>query len=763
MEIQTATMTNNENTNRNTGPRKTHVAKKGNYKEFISCKPFYFNGTEGVVSVIRWFERTKSVFSRSNYVEENKVTFATGTLTDDALSWWNAYAQPIGIEQANKITWTELKMLLTNKYYPRTEVKKMEDEFYSHTVKGNDLKTYVRRFQELAVLCTNMVPNTEKLIEVLIEGLPQRTNDHKRKFDDTRNTTTTNNYPIIASTTIKTTITTIATATMITTNSRIEGMKPSGLMLPPQLKTVGADKSFVSISLAFMLNIPPITLDTTYDIEMANENLVGTNTVIQGCTLILLNQPFEIDLVPIKLRSFDVVIGMDWLSKYHARIICDEKVVHIPINNETLIIRGDQRAAPVALAPYRLAPQTEVLSDQFFGHIIDSQGIHVDLAKIEEVKNYASPTTPTEVRQFLGLAGYYQRFSKDFLKIAKSLTELTQKNKKYIWGENQESTFQPLRQKLCEAPILALPERNADFVVYCDASHKGLGEMLMQREKAIAYASQQIKPHEENYTTHNLELGAAVIKASPFEALYGQKYISPVCWAKVGDVQFMRPEIIHETTKKIVQIRQRLKAARDRQRCYANVRQGKLNPWYIRPFKILKRVGPLAYKLQLPGELKNVHNTFYVSNLKKCLSNESLIIPMKELRLDDKLSFMEEPVEIMDREVKQLKQSRIPIFNMESSATREYPSLYRPSSTLTNMMAYLHRLRPGFNMVLAGKGRISIFIDKPQGTCTDVDVDELKEEAKRTTQELQGIGSGSGKGEDDEPGKEEDADGDEEI
>ncbi|GKB80525.1 putative reverse transcriptase domain-containing protein [Tanacetum coccineum] len=119
---------------------------------------------------------------------------------------------------------------------------------------------------------------------------------------------------------------------MITNNNRIEGKKLSGLMLPPQLKTIGADKNFVSISLASMLNIPPITLDTTYDIEMANGNLVGTNTVIQSCTLILLNQPFEIDLMPIKLGSFDVVIGMDCLSKYHARIIFDEKVVHIPID-----------------------------------------------------------------------------------------------------------------------------------------------------------------------------------------------------------------------------------------------------------------------------------------------------------------------------------------------------------------------------------------------------------------------------------------------
>ncbi|GKD68020.1 putative reverse transcriptase domain-containing protein [Tanacetum coccineum] len=147
---------------------------------------------------------------------------------------------------------------------------------------------------------------------------------------------------------------------------------------------------------------------------------------------------------------------------------------------------------------------------QFLGHLIDSQGLHVDPAKIEAVKNWTSPTTPTEVRQFLGLAGYYRRFIEGFSKIAKPLTKLTQKNKNYIWGEEQESAFQLLKQKLCEAPILALPEGNDDFVVYCDASLQGLGAVLMQREKVIAYASRQLKPHEENYTTHDLELGAVV-------------------------------------------------------------------------------------------------------------------------------------------------------------------------------------------------------------------------------------------------------------
>ncbi|GKB84621.1 putative reverse transcriptase domain-containing protein, partial [Tanacetum coccineum] len=161
---------------------------------------------------------------------------------------------------------------------------------------------------------------------------------------------------------------------------------------------------------------------------------------------------------------------------------------------------------------------------QFLRHVIDSQGIHVDPTRIEAFKNWASPTTPIEVRQFLGLAGYYRRFIEGFSKIAKSLTELTQKNKKYIWGENQESAFQLLKQKLCEALILALPEGNDDFVVYYDASHQALRAVLMQREKVIAYASRQLKPDEENYTTHDLELGV-VMFALKFlrHYLYGTK------------------------------------------------------------------------------------------------------------------------------------------------------------------------------------------------------------------------------------------------
>ncbi|GJZ59164.1 reverse transcriptase domain-containing protein [Tanacetum coccineum] len=266
-----------------------------------------------------------------------------------------------------------------------------------------------------------------------------------------------------------------------------------------------ADKSFVSISLASKLNIPPITIDTFYDIEMADGNLVSTNTVIQGAILTLLNQPFKIDLMPIKLGSFDVVIGMDWLSKYHARIICDEKVVHIPIDGETLIIRAqimekksDEKrledipvvrefpevfpedlpglppvrqvefqidlipgATPVARAPYRLAPsEMQELSNQL--QELADRGYHQLRVRDEDIPKIAYGHYEFQVTPF-GLTN----------EPAVLMDLKNRENKKYILGEDQELAFQLLKQKFCEAPILALPEGNDDFVVYCDASHQG--------------------------------------------------------------------------------------------------------------------------------------------------------------------------------------------------------------------------------------------------------------------------------------------------
>ncbi|GJZ96403.1 putative reverse transcriptase domain-containing protein [Tanacetum coccineum] len=181
------------------------------------------------------------------------------------------------------------------------------------------------------------------------------------------------------------------------------------------------------------------------------------------------------------------------------------------------------------------------------------------------------------------------------------------------------------------------------------------------------------------------------IKAAPFEALYGRKCRSPICWAEVGDAQLNGPKIIRETAKKFIQIKHRLQASRDRQRSYADKRRkplefqvgdkvmlkvspwkgvirfgkrGKLNPRYIGPFEMV------AYRLELPEQLSRVYSTFHVSNLKKCLSDEPLAIPLDEVHIYEKLNFIKEPVEIMDREVKRWKQSRIPIVKVRWNSRR---------------------------------------------------------------------------------------------
>ncbi|GJV07838.1 putative reverse transcriptase domain-containing protein [Tanacetum coccineum] len=382
----------------------------------------------------------------------------------------------------------------------------------------------------------------------------------------------------------------------------------------------GADRSFVSTTFSSLIDITPTTLDHYYDVELADGKIIGINTIIQVCTLNFLDHPFNINLMPVELGSFDIIIGMDWLSKYHAVIDCAEKIGHnvflahvtmketedklgekrledVPIVQDFPELRVREEGIPKTVfrtrhghyefhvIPFGLTNAPAVFMDlmngvckpyldkfvivfiddiiiysknkkeheehlktilellkkeelyakfskcefwipkvQFLGHMIDSQGIHVDPAKIETIKDWASPKTPTKIHQFLGLAGYYRRLIEGFSKIVKPMTKLTQKKVAFEWGDKQEATFQTLKVKLCSAPILALPQGAENFIVYCDASHKGLGVVLMQNEKVIAYASRQLKIHEKNYTTHDLELGAVVFALKIWRHyLYGTK------------------------------------------------------------------------------------------------------------------------------------------------------------------------------------------------------------------------------------------------
>ncbi|GJZ53273.1 putative reverse transcriptase domain-containing protein [Tanacetum coccineum] len=307
-----------------------------------------------------------------------------------------------------------------------------------------------------------------------------------------------------------------------------------------------ADYSFVSTTFIPLIDIEPNNLGFSYEIEIARGQLVEINKIIQGCQLEIKDHTFDIDLIPFGHGSFDVIVGMDWLSRHKAEIVCHEKVVKIPLpNGEILRVLGERpeekvihlmnakaeeqkqkdivvvrnfsevfpddllglpppreiefcidlipRATPVAKSPYRLMPsewrscrvnsensRTMLREVQLLRHVINGDDIHVDPSNIEAVKNWEAPRTPFE------------------------------KSKTFDWGEEQEAAFQTLKDNLCNAPVLALPDGPKDFVVYYDASCLGLGCMLMQRGKVIAYASRQLKIHEKNYTTRDLELGVVV-------------------------------------------------------------------------------------------------------------------------------------------------------------------------------------------------------------------------------------------------------------
>ncbi|GJS43766.1 putative reverse transcriptase domain-containing protein [Tanacetum coccineum] len=367
---------------------------------------------------------------------------------------------------------------------------------------------------------------------------------------------------------------------------------------------------------------------------------------------------------------------------------------------------------------------------KFLGHAINGNGIHVDPSKIEAVKNWKAPRTPTKVRSFLGLAGYYRRFIENFSKIAKSLIILTQKCKTFDWGEEHELAFQTLKDKLCNAPVLALPDRPEYFVVYYDAFGIGLGCVLMQRGKSSIKDKILTAQKEAVDESVRLQKGLdEMIEQRRADKMYYDlrdmywwpemkkdtaEYVSKclTCLKVKAEHQrpsglLQQPEISivarHDVPISIISDRD----SRFTSRFWQSMQEAlgtRLNmstayhpqtggqsertiQTFVRcaPFEalhgrkyrspimwaeIVEKVGLVAYRLDFPEELNGVHDTFHVSNLKKYLADPTLQVPLDEIQVDAKLNFVEEPVEILEREFQELKHSRIAIVKVRWNSKR---------------------------------------------------------------------------------------------
>nr|GEY83096.1 hypothetical protein [Tanacetum cinerariifolium] len=948
------------------------------YATFTKCDPLPFNGTEGAVGLCQWFEKLEPVFQISECKEKDKVNFAMATLRGRALTWWNERTKAMGIEATNNTPWSEVRKWMTEEFYPQSVIQRLEQELYNLRMKGMDIDGYTNRFHELALMCLRMpatindaVRLTYQLVGQLIQDKADETTEgekrkgegdrggrgdnrraHNRRQNQRRGNTgaMTNAAPNnnetcqkcknrrhagdcwkctkcgkLGHTTEWCRIPEISCYNCNEKgrkkkdcpklgknrqggNNRRGAYQLGAVNAQEDLKVVastfllnnhyatalfdsGANRSFVSTKFSTLINIKPVEIDTSYEVELAD-------------------------------GSFDVIIGMDWLSKNDAAILCGEKkyiengcelflaqvtgmvskekrVEDVPvIRNFPEVFPDDlpgllpprqvkfridliPGATPVARAPYQLAPsELKELSEQLkelfekgfihpssspwgtpvlfvkkkdgsfrmcidywelnkltiknkyplpriddlfdqlqgssvyskidlrfgyhqlrireedipitafrtrYGHyevqvmpfgltnapavFIDLMnrvskpyldkfvivfiddiliyyknkeehgkhlktilkllkdekfGIHVDPAKIEAIKSWAAPTTPTEVRQFLGLAGYYRWFIKEFYLIAKPLTKLTQKNKPFVWGNDEEEAFQTLKRKLCSAPILSLPEISKDFVVYCDASLRGFGAVLMQREKCMVYTdykriqyildqkelNMRQRRRVELLSDYDCEIRYHPGKANVVADALSRKDKEPirVC-ALVVTVHNNLPEQIRNAQAKACEkenigaerfvgegepfevradgtkcLRGRVwlslfRGLRDLIMLESHKSKYSIHLGYDKMYHDLKKLywwpnmkADIAiYVLNEKFKTKKLARLYLkeiVCKHEKCLADEELVIPLDEVKIDYRLHFIEEPVEIIDRKVKQLKQSRILIVKVRWNSKR---------------------------------------------------------------------------------------------
>nr|GEW27920.1 hypothetical protein [Tanacetum cinerariifolium] len=439
----------------------------------------------------------------------------------------------------------------------------------------------------------------------------------------------------------------------------------------------GADRSFVSTVFSSLINITPTTLDHGYDVELAD------GRIIWGCTLNFLNHPFNIDLMPVEMGSFDVIIDMDCAP-----------ILALPERNEDFVVYCDASIKGMGAVLMQrekvIAYGSRQLKSEDVGGMLIENSKDPEKPKKEKLGPRADGTLClnnkswlpcyVELRTLIMYESYKSKYS-----VHPGSDKMYQDMKLLYWWPNMKANIatyvskclaclkvkvehqkpsglleiDPI-DKLARLYMKEVVTRHGILVsIICDRDHRFTSNFWKAFQKAMgtrldmstAYHLETDGQSKRTIQTLKDMLRACVID-------FGNGWERHLPLAEVEDAQLTGPELIHETTEKIVQIKQRIQAARDRQKSYANVRHKPLE------FQVLAKVGTIAYRLELLEHLSRVHSTFHVSILKKCLSDEPLAISLDEVHIDDKLCFVEEPVEVMDREVKGLKQSRIPIIKV---------------------------------------------------------------------------------------------------
>nr|GEV16708.1 putative reverse transcriptase domain-containing protein [Tanacetum cinerariifolium] len=751
--------------------RQMTTPRECTYNDFLKCQPMSFQATEGVVGLTRWLEKMESVFQISNCTVACQVKFASCTLQGSALTWWNSHMRAVGQDVACAIPWESLKRMITDKYCPRGEIQKLESEMFPE--ESAKVERYIGGLPDMIHSSVKELKpqSMQEAIEFAIEMMDkkmlthaERQAEHKRKFDDTSRNTQHQQQPFKRNNVARAYI------------ARPGDKKPYGGTKTLYPKCNCHYDGPCAPKCTNCKKIGHLARDCKGRPAAANNNNnnqraqrakqwvslalnVEFKDTTRGCPIFSAHvNTKEAEDKSKEKRLEDIPIVQDFL----------EDLAGIPPTHQVEfqidLVPG---AAPVAWAPYRLA-QSEKKEL--------CQGIHVDPAKIESIKDWASPKTATKIRQFLGLVGKANV-------VADALSQKERIKPLRVYALVMTSDLD-LPEKILEAQIdLDLPEKileaQTEAMKPKNLKSKDVEGMLIENSKdpekprkkklepradetlclnniswlscygdlrnLIMYESYKSKHSvypgfDKMYQDIKLLYWWPNIKADI--ATYVSKYLTCLkvkaehqkpsgLLAQPKIPQWKWDNIIMDFVTKLLKTQSgndtkwRIQAARDRQKNYADVRRkplkfqvgdrvmlkvspwkgvvhfsnwGKLNPRYIGPFKVLAKVGTVAYRLELPEQLSRVHSMFHVSNLKKCLSDEPLAISLDEVHIDDKLRFVEEPVEVMDCEVKRLNQSRIPIIKVrwnskrcleftlerEDQFRKKYPQLFTTNAPSTN-------------------------------------------------------------------------------